>query len=72
MTSQRAQELTIQLEQGPVIVVVQEWREPLFMIGEEVLLHTNAGGAARVFHSDEDPYVDPDTKSYLPEDFEQS
>ena len=70
MTSRKAQEMTIRLKEGRVIVVVQENRYPEFMIGERVRVHTNSYGHVRVYHSDEDPYIDEDTGAYLPEDFE--
>lgn len=70
MTSKRAQELTIQLENGVTVVVVQEIREPWFNIGDPVKVDSNRAGAARVYHADEDPYIDPDTGAYLPDDFE--
>ncbi len=70
LTSQRAQELIIQMDEGGTIVVVQEIREPRFNIGDPVKVDSNLAGAARVFHADEDPYIDPDTGAYLPEDFE--
>lgn len=71
LTSRRAQELKIQMDKGGIIVVVQELREPLFNIGDSVQVDSNAAGAARVFHSDENPYIDPDTGAYLPDDFER-
>ncbi len=70
MSARSAQELTIELEEGKIIVVVQERREPDFNIGEKVRVYSNAQGSARVYHHDEDPYIDPDTGAYLPEDFE--
>ena len=69
MTSKVAQELTIRMEEGDVIVVVQERRDPEFMIGDTVRVRKNAYDSTRIFHSDEDPFVDPDTGAYLPEDF---
>ena len=58
------------MDEGPMVVIVQASREPPFNIGERVRVYTNSYGAARVFHSDEDSYIDLDTKAYLPEDFE--
>lgn len=71
LTSKRAQELTIQMDEGGTIVVVQEIREPRFNIGDPVRVDSNLAGAARVFHADDNPYIDPDTGAYLPEDFER-
>lgn len=70
LTSKSAQELTVRLKEGEVIVVVQERRDPEFMIGDRVRVHRNVYGSARIFHSDEDPYIDSDTGAYLPDGFE--
>ncbi len=70
LTSKRAQELIIQMDEGGTIVVIQEIREPRFNIGDPVKVDSNLAGAARVYHADENPYIDPDTGAYLPEDFE--
>ncbi len=70
ITSKKAQELTVQMEEGGVVVVVQELREPRFNIGDLVKVDSNLAGAARIFHADENPYIDPDTGAYLPDDFE--
>ena len=70
LTSKRAQELTIQMDEGGTIIVVQEIREPRFNIGDPVRVDSNLAGAARVFHADDNPHIDPDTGAYLPDDFE--
>ena len=70
LTSKRAQELTIQIDEGGIIVVVQELREPRFNIGDSVRVDSNVAGAARIFHAHENPHIDPDTGAYLPDDFE--
>ncbi len=70
MTSKRAQAITVQLDEGGTLVVVQELREPRFNIGDPVRVDSNLAGAARVYHANDNPYIDPDTGAYLPEDFE--
>lgn len=70
LTSTRAQELTIRMDEGGTIIVVQEIREPRFNIGDSVRVDSTLAGAARVFHADDNPHIDPDTGAYLPDDFE--
>jgi|GEM_PF-144689 len=70
MSSQTGDELTIEMESGKMIVVVQQVREPEFYPGERVRVHADYYGNSKVFHIDEDPYVDPDTAAYLPPDFD--
>ncbi len=70
LTSRRAQELTIQMHEGGTIIVVQEIREPRFNIGDLVRVDSNLAGAARVYHANDNPNIDPDTGAYLPDDFE--
>ncbi len=70
LTSRRAQELMIQMDEGGTIIVIQEIREPRFNIGDPVRVDSNLAGAARVFHADDNPHIAPDTGAYLPEDFE--
>lgn len=70
LTSKRAQELTVRMDTGGLIVVTQELRKPWFNIGDPVKVDTSLSGAGRVYHANEDPYIDPDTGAYLPEDFE--
>lgn len=72
LTSKKAQEITVQLDEGGTIVVVQELREPRFNIGDPVRVDSNLAGAARIYHAHENPGVDPDTGAYLPEDFDTS
>ncbi len=68
LTTVRAQELMIQLENGEVVVIVQERRVPEFSEGDAVQLYTTAMGNSRVFHADENPFVDPETRAYLTEE----
>tara|TARA_B100000900_G_scaffold309648_1_gene268359 strand:- start:2370 stop:2807 length:438 start_codon:yes stop_codon:yes gene_type:complete len=70
LTSKRAQELTIQMDDGGTIIVLQEIRVPRLNIGDPVRVDSNLAGAARVFHADDNPHTDPDTEAYLPDDFE--
>ncbi len=70
LTSKRAQELTVRMDAGGLIVVTQELRKPWFNIGDPVKVDTSLSGAGRVYHAAEDPYIDPDTGAYLPEGFE--
>ena len=70
MNSKPGDELTIEMDDGRMIVVIQEVREPEFYPGERVRVHLDNHGNSRVFHMDEDPYVDPDTAAYLPPDFD--
>lgn len=52
MTSKIAQEITIEMDDGSTVVVVQEWREPSFNAGERVSVLEARGGYARVRHED--------------------
>jgi outer membrane lipoprotein SlyB len=70
LTSKRAQELTVLMDSGGLIVVTQELRKPWFNIGDPVKVDTSMSGAGRVYHAYEDSFIDPDTGAYLPEDFE--
>jgi len=72
LTSKKAQEITVQLDEGGTIVVVQELGEPRFNMGDPVRVDSNLAGAARIYHAHDNPGVDPDTGVYLPEDFEVS
>ncbi len=65
LTEKRAQEMIIQLDEGDKVVVIQEIRNPPFEAMERVQVYTNVYGSSRVFHADEDPYLDPETKGYL-------
>lgn len=65
LTTVQAQELIIQLESGETVVVVQERREPEFVENETVQVYTTRMGNSRVFHSEENPFVDPETNAYL-------
>ena len=56
------------MDAGGLIVVTQELRKPWFNIGDPVKVDTSLSGAGRVYHADEDPFIDPDTGAYLPED----
>jgi outer membrane lipoprotein SlyB len=38
--------------------------------GDPIKVDTSMSGAGRVYHAYEDPFIDPDTGAYLPEDFE--
>ena len=70
LNSKPGDELTIEMDNGRMIVVIQEIREPAFYPGERVRVHADYYGNSRVFHMDEDPYVDPDTAAYLPPEFD--
>ena len=61
----QAQELTIKLDSGETIVVVQQLRQPYFYDQERVKVYTTGYGNSRVFHDDEDPFLDPETNAYL-------
>ncbi|MDQ8203379.1 hypothetical protein [Pelagicoccus sp. SDUM812003] len=71
LTARKAQELTIAMEGGETVMVVQEYREPEFMVNERVKVYTTRTGESVVYHSDEDPHLDPDTDAYvIPDDGE--
>lgn len=70
LTQKKAQELTIKLDSGEMIIVVQERREPPFGYDDRVQVYMTKLGNSRVFHADEDPYVDPETNVYIPDDAE--
>ncbi|MBK1876897.1 hypothetical protein [Pelagicoccus mobilis] len=65
MTAKRAQELTIALDSGETVLVVQEYREPAFYEDERVKLYTTRTGDSIVYHAHDDPSMDPDTNAYL-------
>ena len=52
MTSRIAQEITIEMDDGSAVVVVQELQEPRFNAGERVSVLEARGGYARVRHED--------------------
>lgn len=52
MTSKIAQEITIEMDDGSTIVVVQELQEPRFSSGDRVSVLEARGGYARVRHED--------------------
>ncbi|WP_309025269.1 hypothetical protein [Pelagicoccus sp. SDUM812002] len=68
LTERRGQELSIELESGERLVVVQELGERSFEDTETVYVYTTHMGNSRVFHEDEDPYVDPETNAYIVSD----
>lgn len=68
LSARKAQELVIQLDSGERVVIIQPNREPPFISNERVQVYTTALGNSRVFHGDEDPYVDPETNAYLIEE----
>lgn len=65
LTQKHAQELTIRMESGETVIIVQERRDPPFTFQDKVQVYTTAYGNSRVFHSNEDPFVDPETNAYL-------
>ncbi|MBD5782077.1 hypothetical protein IEN85_21440 [Pelagicoccus sp. NFK12] len=65
LTAKRAQELTIALDSGETVLVVQVYREPGFYEDERVKLYTTRAGDSVVYHASVDPTVDPDTNAYL-------
>tara|TARA_B100000900_G_scaffold309648_1_gene268358 strand:- start:1799 stop:2293 length:495 start_codon:yes stop_codon:yes gene_type:complete len=52
LTSKIAQEITIEMDDGRIVVVVQELQEPRFSAGERVSVLEARGGYARVRHED--------------------
>lgn len=65
LSAKRAQELTIAMDSGETVLVVQVYREPAFYENERVKLYTTRSGDSVVYHSGEDPTMDPDTNAYL-------
>lgn len=65
MTAKRAQELTIALDGGETVSIVQEYREPAFYEDDRVELYTTRIGNSVVYHMGSDPTLDPDTNAYL-------
>ncbi len=65
LSTRKAQELVIELEGGETMVIVQPIREPAFRKDEKVRVYSTKYGASKVFHSDEDPFIDPETNAYL-------
>jgi len=70
LNSTKADELTIEMDNGKMIVLIQPIREPEFYSGERVRVHKDSYGNSKVFHIDEDPYLNPNTSVYLPSDFD--
>ena len=70
LSEKKAQELTIKLDSGETVVIVQQRRDQPFYDNERVQVYTTRLGNSRVFHADEDPYVDPETNAYIPDDAE--
>lgn len=52
MTEKQAQELTISMDDGGTVVVVQELKQPEFIAGDRVKVMANRVGDARVSHAD--------------------
>lgn len=65
LTAKKAQEITIEMDSGEVVVVVQQKREPGFYSTERVQIYTTSAGNSRVFHIDDDPFTDPDVSAYI-------
>lgn len=71
LTEKKAQELSIQLESGERVIIIQPLTDRPFEEQETVLVYTTMMGSSRIFHEDEDPYVDPETRAYIiDEDYE--
>lgn len=65
VTATTADELTVALESGETVVVVQKPRQDGFEEDEEVKVCTTNLGATIVYHIDDMMHVDPDTNAYL-------
>ncbi len=71
LTAKLAQEITIAMDGGETISVVQEYEEPGFYENERVKILTGRMGESVVYHANYDPNADPETNAYLiPEDEE--
>lgn len=71
LTEKRGQELVIQLEGGERVIVIQPMTNRPFEELESVLVYTTMKGGSRIYHEDEDPFLDSETKAYIvDEDFE--
>lgn len=68
LTAKNAEELTIAMDEGETVVIIQESREPGFYENERVKVVTTRTGESVVYHTDEDPYSDPDTSAYIVDD----
>lgn len=69
LTERHGQELQIELEDGERLVVIQEVENKRpFQDGEKVLVYTTQSGVSRVYHEDQDPYIDPETNAYIVND----
>lgn len=64
VTEKRAQELTIRLDSGELIVVVRPVDEGAYMETERVQVFTTTSGATRVLRDGVDPTFDPDVEAY--------
>lgn len=51
LTTKQAQELTIDMDGGEVVVVIQEIQQPRFIVGDRVDVMQTRAGDARVSHS---------------------
>ena len=52
LTRKRAQEVTVNMDDGRTVVVVQEVQEPAFIVGDRVKVMETRMGEARISHSD--------------------
>ena len=71
LTAKKAQEITVALDSGETVVIIQEYREPEFYDQERVKVYTTRAGEAVVYHSDENPHLDPETSAYIVGDPEE-
>jgi len=68
LTAKKAQELTIALDSGETVVIVQEYQRPLFEGDERVKLYTLHSGKTTVLRFRDEFGSDPETGAYLPDE----
>lgn len=68
LTAKKVQELTIEMDGGETVIIVQERREPWFDSGDRVQVYTTRAGNSRVFHLDEDPALSLESSVYSVDD----
>ena len=65
LTKHAAQQLTIALDSGELVIIIQKAREPHFYEDERVRVYTTPSGDARVLHMADEIYAETETNIYI-------
>jgi len=65
LSTKKAQELTIEMDGGETVIIVQEKTGSDFHPDELVQVYSTRLGASRVFHMDDDLFFDVETNAYI-------